>query len=243
MVAAFLLAAFISEVVGTLVGFGSSTVFLPLALLFLEFKSALVLVAFLHIFGNLARLRLFRKGLQSSLVVWFGLPSVLFSLAGALLVGSVPQVFLKGCLGVFLVLYAGLSLRSDTVHVGGTRTGAVFGGALSGFFAGLIGTGGALRGAYLSAFHLPKATYIATAAVTALAVDLTRIPVYLTHGFLEVAYVPLIPALLLMAIAGSFVGERLVSIIPQRAFRTTVFIAIFCIGVKFIYDWAATMVY
>lgn len=39
----FFLSAFVSEIIGTVAGFGSSTVFLPLALLFFDFKTALVL--------------------------------------------------------------------------------------------------------------------------------------------------------------------------------------------------------
>src|SRR3972149_3040305 len=51
----FFLFAFFTEVAGTMAGFGSSTLVLPLALLFFDFKSALVIVALLHIFGNRGR--------------------------------------------------------------------------------------------------------------------------------------------------------------------------------------------
>src|SRR3989344_4202387 len=100
----FFLAAFASETIGTMAGFGSSTIFLPLALLFVDFKTALVLVAFLHIFGNLGRISFFRHGLDLTLILKFGIPSVLATLIGAILVGSLPQEILKGLLGVFLVV-------------------------------------------------------------------------------------------------------------------------------------------
>src|SRR3990172_818837 len=148
----FFLAAFSSEIIGTMAGFGSSTIFLPLALLFVDFKTALVLVAFLHIFGNLGRISFFRHGLDRRLMLTFGIPSVLCTLVGALLVGSLPQDVLKGLLGTFLVLYAGLSLWRDTLQAKADTLSAVTGGALSGFLAGLIGTGGALRGAFLTVF-------------------------------------------------------------------------------------------
>src|SRR3989344_6111557 len=101
----FFLAALVSEIAATVAGFGSSTVFLPLALFFVDFKSALVLVAFLHFFGNPARLNFFRRGLDVRLLVKFGLPGVLFSLIGALLVSSFPPSALKFALGLFLVVY------------------------------------------------------------------------------------------------------------------------------------------
>jgi uncharacterized membrane protein YfcA len=60
----FFVSAFISEIIGTIAGFGSSTIFLPLALFFVDFKTALVLVAIFHLFGNLGRMNFFRHGLD-----------------------------------------------------------------------------------------------------------------------------------------------------------------------------------
>ena len=48
----FFVAAFFSEVLGTMAGFGSSTVFLPIALFFFDFRTALILVAIFHMSGN-----------------------------------------------------------------------------------------------------------------------------------------------------------------------------------------------
>ena len=102
----FFFAAFASEVIGTMAGFGSSTIFLPLALLFVDFQTALVLVAFLHIFGNLGRISFFRHGLDRDLIIKFGIPSVILTIIGALLVSHISQDVLKGLLGVFLIGYA-----------------------------------------------------------------------------------------------------------------------------------------
>ncbi|HEX9822669.1 MAG TPA: hypothetical protein VGD07_23975 [Methylomirabilota bacterium] len=61
---AFLLIALVAEIIGTMAGFGSSTVALPLSLFLFDFPTALVLVAFLHISGNIAR------GSRSSGTAW-----------------------------------------------------------------------------------------------------------------------------------------------------------------------------
>lgn len=233
----FFLTAFVSEVIGTMAGFGSSTIFLPLALLFFYFKTALALVAFLHIFGNLGRISFFRHGIDWNLVLKFGLPSVLLTLTGALLVNYIPQEILKGLLGLFLTFYAGLSLWKDTLQTKASTLITISGGAVSGFLAGLIGTGGALRGAFLTAFGLPKEKYIATAATIALAVDFTRIPVYISEGFLKSGSFRYLPVLFVVAFAGSFTGRRIIKRIPQKQFRKFVLIVIFLIGIRFIYNW------
>jgi hypothetical protein len=233
----FLGAAYLSEVVGTVAGFGSSTVFLPLALLFFDFKTALVLVALLHIFGNFGRIGFFRHGLDKRILLIFGVPSVVLSVIGALLVGYISQDTLKGVLGVFLIIYAGISFWKENLKIKPSLPNSIIGGGLSGFLAGLIGTGGALRGAFLTAFGLPKEKYIATAAAIALAVDLTRIPVYFAGGFLNSKYYWYVPFLLVFALVGSFTGKQIVKRIPQDKFKKIVLIAILLIGLKFIYDW------
>ncbi|MEX0617315.1 MAG: sulfite exporter TauE/SafE family protein [Candidatus Woykebacteria bacterium] len=232
----FFPAAFIAEVIGTIAGFGSSTIALPLSLLFFDFRTALVLVAFLHIFGNIGRIGFFRHGLDKGIILRFGIPSVILTLIGALLVSYTPQETLKGLLGLFLVSYSVWSWSGNFQIKASTNT-SILGGGLSGFLAGLIGTGGALRGAFLTAFNLPKEKYIATAAAIALAVDLTRIPIYLSQGFLVEKFYWYIPALLVVALLGSFTGKQVVSKIPQGKFKKVVLVAILLIGVKFIYDW------
>lgn len=232
----FFLSAYIAEIIGTTAGFGSSTVFLPLALLFYDFKTALVLVAILHVFGNIGRISFFRHGLDTRLLLIFGLPSVLGTLAGALLVSTISQEALKGFLGVFLVVYAIVSLWKEDLRVKPTVRNAVIGGSLSGFLAGLIGTGGALRGAFLTAFHLSKERYIATAAALGIAVDITRLPVYVAQGFLDRQYFWFVPVILIIAVAGSYTGKQIVERIPQKQFRRIVLLALLVIGVKFLFD-------
>ena len=233
--AALFLAAFGAEVVGTVAGFGSSTVFLPLALLFVDFRTALVLVAFLHIFGNLGRVWFFWRGLDGKMLIKFGIPSVFLALLGAALVSVVPVDLLKGALGVFLVGYALVSLWKEDVKIKPTFLTTVIGGGVSGFLAGLLGTGGALRGAFLMGFGLPKERYVATAAAVALAVDMTRIPVYLAYGFLERRFYEYVPVLLVIALVGSWAGKEIVDWIPQRRFRRAVLVAILIAGGKFVF--------
>lgn len=233
----FFLSALISEIIGTIAGFGSSTVFLPLALSFVDFKTALTLVALFHLFGNLGRITFFRHRIDKKLLFTFGLPSILFTLIGALLVVYISQEFLKGILGIFLIFYSLIALWRENLAVKPTLFNSVFGGSLTGFITGLIGTGGAMRGAYLTAFGVQKEKYIATAAAIALMVDLTRIPVYFVQGFLESKFFWYIPVLLIMAFIGSFIGRKIIDKIAQKMFKKIVLLAILLIGLKFFFDW------
>jgi hypothetical protein len=88
----------------------------------------------------------------------------------------------------------------------------------------------------LTGFGLPKDTYIATAAAIALAVDATRIPIYLRQGFLDSAFYWYLPVLFILALTGSYIGKQIVKRFPYEVFRKVVLIAIFLVGVKFIFD-------
>ena len=232
----FFISALLAEIIGTMAGFGSSTIFLPIALFFFDFKTALILAAIFHMSGNIGRIAFFRHNFDKRILLIFGIPSVLFTVIGASLVRFASQPLLKLILGVFLFLYVIFSLYRPDISVRSSMKNNMVGGSLSGFFAGLIGTGGALRGAFLTSFKLEKSVYIATAAAVSLAVDITRIPIYIGSGFLSEEYYYFIPLLFLTAIVGSFIGKRIVKKVSQKRFRTFVLVFIGIVSLKFIYD-------
>jgi len=49
----FLLAAYVAAVIATVAGFGSSTILIPVAIFFMDLKTAVFLVACFHLFNNL----------------------------------------------------------------------------------------------------------------------------------------------------------------------------------------------
>ncbi|MCP6335986.1 hypothetical protein NL449_28610, partial [Klebsiella pneumoniae] len=77
-------------------------------------------------------------------------------------------------------------------------------GALSGGMAGLVGTGGAVRGLALAAFALPKEVFVATSAAIDLGIDLARAGAYFANGYVHVHDLVYLPMLAVVAIAGSW---------------------------------------
>jgi uncharacterized membrane protein YfcA len=232
----FFISALIAEIIGTIAGFGSSTIFLPLALLFVDFKTAIILVAIFHLFGNLGRLTFFRQGLDRTIILQFGVPSILLSLLGAFMIGVLPQTFLKLILGIFLIVTSVSFLAKLGLKFPANTGTFIIGGSITGFITALVGTGGALRATLLQGFNIEKIKYIATAATIALATDASRIPIYILQGFMTEQYLVYLPALFGIALAGSFIGRRMVKMINQEVFRRIVLIAIILVSIKFIVD-------
>ena len=232
----FIIIGFFSEIVGTIAGFGSSTIYLPLASYFLDFKTALVLVAIFHFFGNIGRIAFFRHGLDKNVLLLFGIPSFVLSLMGATMVNDLSQTLLKFILGIFLIVISAIFLFRPNLSFPSNAKSLVLGGGLSGFIVGLIGTGGALRASFLTGVKMEKEKYIATAAVIALGTDATRIPTYISAGFLSEEYYYFIPILFGIAVAGSYVGRKIVTRIDQDKFKKIVLITVILVSFKFIID-------
>tara|TARA_Y100000310_G_C20692873_1_gene823501 strand:+ start:964 stop:1707 length:744 start_codon:yes stop_codon:yes gene_type:complete len=228
--------AFFAQIVGTVAGFGSSTIFLPLSLFFIDFHFAIVLTAIFHLFGNLSKIVLFKKGLVKNLALKFGIPSIILAFFGAIITNFVSSDLLKLILGTFLVLYIFYSFFKPSFSINQSTKNSIIGGSLSGFFAGIIGTGGAIRGAFLTSFNLEKTKYIATSAAIAFAIDITRIPVYLSNGFFDKAFIWMIPLLFIIAISGAFFGKLIVNKLPQSIFKKFVLSMLLLISIKLIYD-------
>ena len=228
----FLSFAFLASVLGTIAGFGSSTILVPVAMLFMNAKMAIALVACFHLANNVFKLRFFSKKLSWKLFFMFGLPSVVFAWLGAEAVNRVDVTLIKQGVGVFLIAFVIFSFVKKPRHLQLNHMNACMGGACSGFLAGLIGLGGAIRSTFLVAFGLPKEVYIATGAAIALVVDLARIPVYVTHDLLRREAVYLLPLLILIAWLGVRTGKDLLDKLRQDQFRVIVLILLALVGIK-----------
>ncbi len=209
--------------IGTATGFGTSTIMMPVLTLFVPIPIALLFVGIIHLCGDVWKVILFRTGFDWKLVLGFGLAGIIASFLGASLSLHVSDLPLKKILGVFLILYVIFLFLKRQWALPQTRGTAVCGGLLSGLFAGLFGVGGAIRGAFLAAFNLPKEVYVFTSGLIALFIDLTRISRYLGGGT-RMGSDLLYPLLVCIPIsfAGAYLAKKFLHRMPQKSFRVFV---------------------
>jgi uncharacterized protein len=226
----FLFLALIAEVIGTIGGFGSSVFFVPIANFYFDFESVLGLTAIFHLSSNLSKIVLFKKGLDKRLLLNMGIPSVLFVLIGGILTKVFNNTFLEVFLGIFLVIIALLFLIKKELVINPIRRNAIIGGSLSGFSAGLLGTGGAIRGLTLTAFNLEKSVFIATSAFIDFMIDFSRTFVYYFNGYIHKHDLIYVPFLFVIGIVGTALGKKILQYIPQDKFKKISLILILLIG-------------
>ncbi len=218
----FLLLALLAEIIGTISGFGSSILFVPIASFFLDFKLVLGITAVFHVFSNLAKIYFFHDGIDKKIVMKLGIPAVIFVTIGALLTNYIPQKSIELGMNVLILFIAIYLISGHSKSLKETNSNLYLGGTISGFLAGLIGTGGAIRGIILTAFNLEKNVFIATSAMIDLGVDSSRAAVYISNGYFSKEHLILIPFLILISIVGSYVGKRILQYIPEKAFHYVV---------------------
>lgn len=227
----FLLLALLAEIIGTIGGFGSSVFFVPIGNFYFDFHSVLGLTAIFHLSSNMSKIFLFRKGIDLKLLINIGIPSILFGIIGGYLSKILNGFIFEIALGSFLVGLSLLFLLYKKLVVSPNRKNAIFGGVVSGFSAGLLGTGGAIRGLTMAAFNLEKSVFVATSAFIDFLIDFSRTFIYYQNGYINDHNLKYVPFLLLIGLIGSFIGKRILHYVPQKNFKTISLLLILCIGI------------
>ena len=231
----FFLFALICEILGTLAGFGSSVIFVPLANFFYAASLVLSLTSILHVFSNTSKVWLFWKHIDWRLFWLYGIPSLIFTILGAWLTRSHSGEHMQWVLAIFLVLFGTIFLLFPHLKMNASRPNAIISGGLAGLFAGFMGTGGAIRGMSLVAFNLEKSAFVGTSAAIDFGVDFSRMLIYFSNGFFDKEYLIYIPLLFIASFAGSYLGKLLLNRISQENFKKMVLVLLILIGIAMLY--------
>jgi uncharacterized membrane protein YfcA len=215
------LLALLAEIIGTVSGFGSSILFVPIASIFFDIRIVLGITAIFHLFSNVSKIMLFRKGFDKSIIIKMGIPAVLMVLIGAILSKYIPESGIEVFMSFVLILLSVYLVVSKRV-IEPSNQNLVIGGGISGFLAGLIGTGGAIRGIALSAFNLSKDVFIATSAFIDLGVDSGRAIVYALNGYVPKETILLVPILIGISVLGTWLGKLTLNRMNEDTFKYVV---------------------
>lgn len=227
----FIVLALLAEILGTVGGFGSSLFFIPIASFFLDFHSVLGITAIFHLSSNITKIAFFRKGFDKKLILSVGIPAILFVIIGAYFSKFIKSNLLEISLAFFLIITSLTLFIFKKIELKPTVKNSVVGGIFSGLIAGLIGTGGAIRGITLAAFNLKIEVFIATSAIIDLGIDFSRGVVYYLNGYMHSHDIYLIPFLLFASIAGTYIGKKILNKISEEKFKSMVLLLIFITGI------------
>ena len=207
-------------------GFGLGTLLLPAFAVFVPVDHAIAMTAVVHLVNSLVKVMLVGRLADRPTILRFGLPAIVAAIAGAWLLGrlsaaepllvyralgrSFEVVPVKLAIGVMLACFAAVEVLPWFRGLSFSPRFMPLGGLLSGFCGGLSGMQGALRAAFLTRAGLTTEAFVATSAVIACLVDVTRLGVYAGQvaGVRNELNWPLLATAVMAAVAGSLVGRR-----------------------------------
>ncbi len=227
----FFLLVLIAEVIGTVGGFGSSVMFVPVAGFFFDIQTVLGITAIFHVSSNIAKISLFKSGIDKNLIMTIGIPATILVIIGAYLSSKINNNTIEIILAMFIILLSLSLLINKNLIITPNKKNAILGGAISGFAAGLVGTGGAIRGLVLASYNLKIETFIATSAMIDLAIDLSRSVVYISQGYVQYSSLYLLPYLFVISFIGSYLGKKIVTKFGEERFKKTVLIFVLLTGI------------
>lgn len=188
------LTAFLASGLTLYSGFGLGTVLLPAFALFFSAPVAVAATGVVHLLNGLFKGGLLWRQADWRTVLRFGLPAIPAAIAGAWLLGRLATddiVFtwsLAGrdfgptpaalAVGAVMIVLGALELQPWFQKLAAPPQAAPLGGLATGFLGGLTGQQGALRSIFLLRLGLDPARFIATGALIAVLIDLSRLPVY-----------------------------------------------------------------
>ena len=218
-------------------GFGLATMLTPVMLLWLEPHLAIAAVAVVHAAHNGWKLLLLNADVDVTAIKRYGWAMVLGALIGASLSTNIDAQPLLIVVGFALILLPLLSISERWTNYRLPEAEDRWGGFGSGFMGGLTGHQGALRAMFLQRRLPDKSAYAATAALLALVVDLSRLPVYLySDGEALIEFLPLVAGSVLSAIIGVHLGKRWLKKWKKSHITTMITIGIIASGILYVLE-------
>lgn len=226
------LAGILAYIVSTLAGGGGAILLLPIAALYLSPAAIAPVVNLGNLIGRPARLVLFWKHIDWS-IVWYYSPSALLgAVLGGLVFIQLDARWIQGMLGVFLILMVipyrfGKKARSFKMK----KAYFIPLGLIVSFISTLFGATGAILNPFYLNMGLIKESLIATKTANSFFVGLVQIGTYSFLGALhgKLYWYGLIIGL--GAIIGNIIGKRFLQKLSDEQFRKGVLLIMLISGV------------
>lgn len=230
--------AMVSAGISAVIGMAGGITLLSGMLLVIPRATAVPIHGVVQLASNSTRLIVFLKHVRWRIVAWFGLAAAPGAALGATVVTAVPDAWLTGGIGAF-ILVATHAPKAKTARPGGLERAWIFApvGLAAGFLGMLVGATGPLIAPFFLRENVLKEELIATKAFCQAFVHLWKLPAFMAIGFDYGEYTGALALLVAMVIVGTLVGKRLLNKVSERLFIVLIKTALTAIALKLLlYD-------
>jgi uncharacterized protein len=233
----WLLIILIGLVAGTLsgiIGFGGTTILMPILVLSFGPKAAIPIMAIAAILGNLSRVMIWWSTINWRAVAAYSIAAAPGAALGARVMLAIDPVVLDMVLGAFFILMIPLR-RWFTAH--GMKVslfGLFLAGGVIGFLTGIVANTGPINTPFFLAHGLVKGAFISTEAMSSLVMFTSKAIAFREFGALPSSIIVngLIVGSTLML--GAWIAKRFVLRMDESRFRGLMDVILFIAGVAMI---------
>jgi uncharacterized membrane protein YfcA len=223
----------LASIIAAVAGFGGSVILLPLVVHLFGIKAAVPILTVAQLLGNASRVWFGREAIDWKVVFYFSLGCIPSAIIGAVMFGSLHAEWLKSSLGIFLLLtliyrHSGFKpINMRLPHF--TVLGVVFG-----WLSAVVGTVGPLVAPFFLDYGLAGSAYIASEAMTAVVMHITKGIVYSKYALLNWDTFAIGLAMGLVMIFGSFTGKKILDYLPRIWFTRIIEAVVLLTGIGFL---------
>jgi len=229
----WLLIMLIGLVAGTLsgiIGFGGTTILMPILVLSFGPKAAVPIMAIASILGNLSRVLVWWSTINWRAVSAYSIAAVPAAALGARVMLAIDPSVLDIILGVFFIAMIPLRRWFTAQGFRISVAGLAVAGAIIGFLTGIVANTGPINTPFFLAHGLAKGAFISTEAMSSLAMFTSKAVAFRELGALPEA--TLINGLIVGStlMAGSWIAKRFVQKMDEDQFRGLMDVLLFVAG-------------
>jgi uncharacterized membrane protein YfcA len=224
--------ALLGSTIGGIAGFGTGILLLPVAAWTLGTRAAVPVLTVTMLLGNLARIWWSRGELHGGLTLRFISGAIPATALGVVIFAGASSEWLGRAIGAFLLLSVPLRrfLSSGRLHVRAAHF-PVIGGAI-GLLSALVVTTGPVVTPFFLAYGLRRGAFIATEALCAGAMHVTRGLVFARYKMISVETLVIGLVLGTTMFAGAWLGRRLLDRMSDRAFLAIIEVLLVGMGLQ-----------
>jgi uncharacterized membrane protein YfcA len=224
--------ALLGSTLGGIAGFGAGILLLPVAAWTLGTRAAVPVLTVTMLFGNLARIWWSRTELHGGVTLRFIAGAVPATAVGVVIFAGASSEWLGRAIGAFLLLSVPLRrfLTSGRLHVRVAHFPFI-GGAI-GLLSALVVTTGPVVTPFFLAYGLRRGAFIATEALCAGAMHVTRGLVFARYRMIGSDTLLIGLVLGVTMFAGAWIGRRMLDRMSDRVFLALIEVLLVGMGLQ-----------
>lgn len=214
---ALIITSFLGSFLTAALSIGGGTLMITVMSLVLPAPAVVPVHGLVQLGSNAGRVAILRHHISWRIVLWFAAGGIVGAGIGAMFVRDLPADMLRLGIALF-ILYAVWGPKPTSFGDG--RTGYIIGGVITSFLTMFIGASGPFLVAIVNRANLDRLGVTATSAMCMVFKHGVKIVLFGVLGFAFAEWLLFISILIVVGLAGTWVGTRVLHKLPEKSFRT-----------------------